>query len=109
MSSSPEQTFPERPWTPGPWRYERMGYDDAGNEIWSLGSESEPVADHDGMAEPNPSNRALIALAPEMAEAILRYNFCDCENSQAGGVCQTADQMLYDLADKLRKIGAPDA
>ena len=63
-------------WTIGPWAHVCRGYNDAGNEMWSLGNADDPiqfpVCDYDGMGEPAPWDRALIELAPEMAEAILR-------------------------------------
>ena len=100
----------EQPWTKGPWQYRRMGYSDSGHELWSLlGAGGEPVGDHEAFGEPSPANRAIAALAPEMAEAILAFQEQEapthdhCDEEESCAACT-----IIAVAEQLRSIGASD-
>lgn len=95
-------------WTLGPWSHVIRGYFDSGDEIWSLGNEDDPiqfpVADYAAGGEPESWDRDLIALAPEMAEAILTAaagldpdHYCGEDEC---GWCP-----LLDMASKLSALG----
>jgi hypothetical protein len=86
-----------RPWTPGPWSV--VHYHEAHAAWVSTGSPDHSCVQVNYLGNP-PANADLIALAPEMAEAILE---------QPTGVhdkgCSCAGCLLQTVADKLRQIG----
>jgi hypothetical protein len=114
MMTDPQPHLQDRPWTPGPW------CEDGGDKSWDpetleavdanihIAAQRErnedcvTIAWVEGDATAL-SNAALIALAPEMAEAILHYieamDFTGDEEQFGRAVFQ-------EYADKLRAIGA---
>lgn len=99
-------------WTPGPWKYEP--------ELRYLTTDNgEPLTFSEGIITSNcevgwticemvdldetKANAALIALAPEMAEAILgmfeRYQACDIDEIPSD---------IHAIARRLREIGGQD-
>lgn len=99
-----ERCMSERPWTPGRWRADLPPYD-----RFVVDGNSHPVAatesENHGWESGRPqADAALIALAPEMAEAILAV--ADAM-TPAGPLSNTVGQLtgLLAVADKLRRIG----
>lgn len=92
-------------WTPGPWRQDLEPF-----HTIIVDGNSHPVAttvqDYQGWESPNPlADSKLIALAPEMAEALLwivpKYlGFLAAANQEDKA------KLCVDVADKLRAIGA---
>lgn len=110
-------------WTPGPWAV-RDGTPEGGGQVWEITSPHAPDVNCNEVAsswENEPTAR-LIALAPEMAEAILKLQssgFLDCEEDcmdrdvydtrSPCEVCYRTDEWSLKakaLAFKLRRIGA---
>lgn len=108
-----------RPWSPGPWR-DQIGRNDvlAEGELvsadnlevcWFMnhGDLPEDVATEYSRITPGievgDANIALIALSPEMAEAIL--NVCDEADQNNGTASDEAVLALHRVADELRSIG----
>lgn len=81
--------MPDTPWTPGPWDYEN-------GRIYPT-----TVGFGAIVAAAKGDNGRLIALAPEMAEAILGYD----EMTITG---ENVDDLMFMLANKLRAIGATE-
>lgn len=82
-------------WTPGPWEFSSNGMTMDDTHVNSFGRPN--WAHVRGTA-----NARLIALAPEMAEAILEWSFASADDIDAR---DRAEDSLDDLADKLRAIG----
>ena len=93
MSDTPEVTL-SRPWTAGPWSAgaSRSPFLNSDREIYD--EDEEHVATTFAVADGE-----LIALAPEMAEAILRWD------DEPGTLHLDTEALLIDLAEKLRAIG----
>lgn len=89
-----------RPWTPGPWRAETSPW---GEVVIVDASGSQVATGRPTMYADATPTVELIALAPEMAEAIL-YVVELFENGDA----KWCNQILSDMATKLRAIGAPN-
>ena len=110
MSDTPEATFQhERPWTPGPWHVEVQSTAQARAWQWGVHHAHEATDQYRGHnliaweIEHRP-DADLIALAPDMAEAILA--FCPAEGMHA----TDPNGRAFDaLAGKLRAIGATNA
>ncbi len=89
----------KRAWTEGPWVV-RDGTPVGGGQVWEIASPHAPEVNCYEVASSweNRPTADLIALAPEMAEAILAWD----DNGQ----CAPPDSdALVDLAEKLRQIG----
>lgn len=94
------QHDPARPWTPGPWQ------DDPGDEefqgVYALHRPLTSVIEADRAAhECRPADLALIALAPEMAEAILAWH-----DDPRGHADMEHRARFEAVADKLRALTA---
>lgn len=97
----------DRPWTPGPWTYTEdkpyTGSDANYQVIWDSPDKYDNTLLCDEQYYPSaPTNKhdaQLIALAPEMAEAILAWD---------GPEGWKSEMFLEDMAAKLRAIGAED-
>jgi hypothetical protein len=90
----------DRPWTPGPWEWDRR------NQLQRVpengGSFGELIVAPDDFPHIKVSDAALIALAPEMAEAIFRASSafeCYCDRSGECAVCE-----LDAVAERLRRV-----
>ena len=90
-----------RPWTPGPWEVDPEEFHDvSGSSRW-IG----PDADHGVFVlYPTRPDAALIALAPEMAEAILAWNDGNSDGYANGTPDAVADALDH-VAVKLLSIG----
>ena len=120
----PEQS--KRAWTPGPWQ----AYDaNEGTEYfpgWEVANDEyhNPSPDEDApwiavhLTTGVEADARLIALAPEMAEAILGFTThrlcrCECEEDDERGVvvcasCEAIESVIS-VARRLRAIGGNDA
>lgn len=96
----------EYPWTPGPWR----SNDGIAGDGYSIDSDGSQVGfvfcDPDGTEDPRraEADAALVALAPEMAEAILAA----CEvNDDGDGILSSnpVRDVLDDLRERIESIG----
>lgn len=86
-----------RTWTPGPWKVVSDGFGEW--DIQRIGMEYDMAV---GSFKPDAE---LIALAPEMAEAIMQADFaCECYGNTD---CPTP--VIHDLAAKLRAIDKEQA
>ena len=99
-------------WTPGPWAYKNtLDYDGDLHEWISCPDGDTPwrcETSPDRTPEASRANHELIALAPEMAEAILDLDKWDCNCDQPYGYDHGTKLDcvgLRELADKLRAIG----
>lgn len=91
-------------WTPGPWRVRSLEEDLFGADIFGSDETLVTPTGEGGGMEWFGADVKLIALAPEMAEAILA--FCPAEGMHA----TDPNGRAFDaLAGKLRAIGASDA
>lgn len=101
----------EWPWTPGPWTTDISAAAEGGNWAAECGvSRQSPKVwtNHEIDDAGEEANAALIALAPEMAEAI--EGLCACYD--VGGEDlddMDAWQRVHDVRAKLRAIGEEDA
>lgn len=103
---SNEDTMSSRPWTPGPWVAAPLGSERAKGMV--------RIAVHFDIAESQyrafhvPTMNAdaeLIALAPDMAEAILAWVDCECDEHNDHAPC--SKPLLY-VYRKLKAIGGDD-
>lgn len=104
-----------RPWTSGPWSFEWWQYPE--KPLWNpkgrLKSGDKTIVEEGYYCEEDvfdwsDADAKLIALAPEMAEAILDLaNWdCNCENPYSREHHSKMDcANLGDVAEKLRAIG----
>ncbi len=91
-------------WTEGPWAV-RNGTPEGGGQVWEITSPHAPDVNCNEVAsswENEPTAR-LIALAPEMAAAVL--DLAGIYETNVGDENAAWDE-LYRIADRLRKIGA---
>lgn len=89
----------KRAWTPGPWQ---VGYVAGAGDPYVSTGEQIVDADYTRGESLTKADAFLIALAPEMAEAILQYEeWVKDRGCQAG---ENAQRDLFDLAEKLRAI-----
>ncbi len=78
------------PWTPGPWKvFENDGV---------VNGEERVASTRTYFGNQDKANAALIALAPEMADAILRWEKEPCESLET-------QRIFLDIAQRLRQIG----
>ena len=106
-------------WTPGPWRVEAQSISQGRAWRWGVHHSNEATDDNDiiGWEIDDKANAELIALAPEMAEAILSLDRLSCtthtrlfgsdgfETFSASCVECGAILKVRKLAAKLRAIG----
>jgi hypothetical protein len=103
----------ETAWTPGPWHWQWFAGSQELNGVesgWIIRNGTEPTVSTEANAE-------LIALAPEMAEAILadaECRTCNFENESCAneGICRCLEpgwKALEAVASKLRSIGENNA
>jgi hypothetical protein len=101
--------MPNHPWTPGPWTHEHCV--DVEGDRWDWLTCPDGDQPHYGETshdvrtpEQGAINTALIALAPEMAEAILRWDEGDDYTVAPVEYDKTVD-ILEGIAERLRAIG----
>lgn len=91
----------ECPWTPGPWRAYQHGGGD-----WFASNDTQDAADIRGDTDEEcAANAELIALAPEMAEAIL----CFAEAWKGIAPSSQENRVICEMAVRLRAIGGDHA
>lgn len=108
MSREPRKQTNDRPWTPGPWT---IGKTETSWANWALIMSGDyQVATVNGYGYPSgTANAELVALAPEMAEAILEW----VSHEDVAAMLQSNkgyrraleyERPLVELARKLREI-----
>lgn len=98
-----------RPWTPGPWRYRNTERDSGATGTYEIHVRSDPEwraflsnAHYYASAPESRADAQLIALAPEMAEAILAHE-CGSSGHEVAGL-EGCGRAICRIALRLRQI-----
>lgn len=97
-------------WTPGPWDV-RDGTPEGGGQVWEITSPHAPDVNCNEVASSweNRPTAELIALAPEMAEAILAMaDMCRLWTAPKSSLNEY-EKGIADMAERLRAIGGDRA